>query len=835
MKKQIFLILLLVNAYICAFSQVNDSTQMVDEMELFASDAMMDDLIDEEEGASNYVPGLLHSSRDVYTNNTGYNFSIAWFKPRGIDSKYQTICMNGLMMGNLVTGRAAWSQWGGLNHVIRYPETVLNNNPATFTFGGIAGSTNYTLRPSTFRQQVRATYSLSNKSYNNRVMVTGATGLMKNNWAFTASLSARFGNGISYVKGTHYNGISYFLSAEKKISQAHALALTIFGAYTDRATQGNATQEAYDLVGSHYYNPYWGLQNGEVRASRVKKAHEPVVLLSHFYTPVDKKYTITSTLGSTFGKSTSSVLDWYDVPDPRPDYYRNLPSYQETDDARNAVISQWQNDINVRQIDWDKMYAINQFNKELGKRAQYIQKNYVTDHVQVAGASNIVAQVNNHLKVSGGIDVRGYHQRNYQQIADMLGGLFWIDNNKYAEEEAPNDPDVLYNDLDNKDKQLKVGDKYGYDYALNVFKEKVWVMNKFTYNAVEFHVGANVGATHYWRTGYMRNGLFKDNSKGKSAVENFIDLGLKAGFTYKINGRNYLILNATAASEAPNVTNIFRAPRTNNDYATDDEKINNEKYVSADFSYVMNYPVVKLRLSGYYTKFWDLHKLTTFYHDDYGALVNYSMTGIDQTYMGLEAGIEVKLGDMFSLVAAGNLGEYLYASNPEVTIVADNGYDELGTGKSQQQTVYIKNFHVAGTPQIAGTIGIKFNYDYWWAGINANFFDGFYADINPERRTSAARGTLDANSELYHKIVDQTKMKGQFTLDASLSKSWRIKRYMIGFNVSVTNILNNKNLVTTAWEQYRFDYKGNNVDKFPIKKYYAFGTTFYAGINFTFN
>ena len=49
---------------------------------------------------------------------------------------------------------------------------------------------------------------------------------------------------------------------------------------------------------------------------------------------------------------------------------------------------------------------------------------------------------------------------------------------------------------------------------------------------------------------------------------------------------------------------------------------------------------------------------------------------------------------------------------------------------------------------------------------------------------------------------------------------------------SVTNLLNNKNLVTTAWEQYRFDYTNYNVNKYANKYYYAFGTTFYLGINF---
>ena len=815
------------------FSQKPDSTLQENELELLSGETFGDGFEDEESGASTYIPGLLHSSRDVYTNNTGYTFSIAWFKTRGLDSKYQTISMNGLIMQNLVTGRASYSQWGGLNHVFRYPENILNNNPATFTFGSIGGASNYTVRPSTFRQQIRATYSLSNRSYNNRLMITGATGLMKNNWAFTASLSGRFGNAISYVDGTHYDGISYFLSGEKKINEEHSVVLSAFGAYTDRATQGNAVQEVYNLLETNYYNPNWGLQNGEVRAARIKKTHEPVILLSHYFKPMDKKYTIISTLGSTFGKAKSSSLDWYDVPDPRPDYYRYLPSYQEDTLLQGMIADEWLTDINVRQINWDNIYKVNQYNAAINQRAQYILKDYVNDHVQIAGASNIVAQLTQHLKLSAGIDVRGFKQRNYQQVNDLLGGSYWMDVDKYAEGDSPDNPDVLYNDLDNKDAILGVGDKYGYDYALNVYKQNLWVMNKFSYNVIDFHVGAQIGATQYWRTGFMRNGLFPETSKGNSDVKNFIDLGLKAGITYKINGRNYLIFNASGLSNAPSVTNVFLSPRTHNQYVN---SLNNEKVVSGDLTYMMTYPKVKMRLTGFYTHIFDMSKLTTFYHDDYAALVNYSMTDINQQYMGIEFGIEVKIGEMFYIVGAANIGNYTYTNNPNVTITADNGYDILSADNvSASHTVYFKNFHVAGTPQIAGTLGLKFNHNYWWANLNVNYFDGIYVDMNPERRTTAARGTLDANSDLYHAIADQTKLKGQITVDASLSKSWKVKRYLIGFNVSVSNVLNNKNLVTTAWEQYRFDYKENNVNKFPIKYYYAFGTTFYAGINFTFN
>jgi hypothetical protein len=189
---------------------------------------------------------------------------------------------------------------------------------------------------------------------------------------------------------------------------------------------------------------------------------------------------------------------------------------------------------------------------------------------------------------------------------------------------------------------------------------------------------------------------------------------------------------------------------------------------------------------------------------------------------------------------AGNFGDYRYSNNPSVFTNAENGYDILDAGDADiKQTVYWKNYFVSGSPQVAGTLGLKFNHNYWWVNINANYFDRIFCSINPDRRTVNAVGTLDrtipAEDALYHQIVDQTRLKGQFTLDISVSKSWRIKRYTIGFNINVSNITYNKNLIATAWEAYRFDYRNLNPELFQNKYYYAFGTTFYAGFNFTFN
>jgi len=355
-------------------------------------------------------------------------------------------------------------------------------------------------------------------------------------------------------------------------------------------------------------------------------------------------------------------------------------------------------------------------------------------------------------------------------------------------------------------------------------------MFDFVYSKIDFHLGGQLGASEMWRVGFMKNGRFPENSEGKSEVKAFFEGGAKAGITYKVNGRNYLVLNGQFANNAPGILHSFLAPRIRNTYIED---LQTEKILSADLSYILKYPFVKMRASLYFTQFIDLTKVISFYYDDGNTMLNYALTKMNQRHLGAELGAEIKLTSMFSLILAGNFGDYRYSNNALGTLNAENGYTLLNTGAlDAQEIVYWKNYFVAGSPQIAGTLGLKFNHDYWWVNINANYFDRIFVDVNPIRRVP---NNIDPKEPIFDEIRTQTKYKGQFTLDVSVSKSWRIKRYTIGFNINVTNITNNKNLVTTAWENYRMDFNGLNVDKHAIKNYYAYGTTFFAGFNFTFN
>ena len=149
---------------------------------------------------------------------------------------------------------------------------------------------------------------------------------MKNGWALAATASHSYGS-QGFIKGTYIQANSYFLSVDRKISDNQLLNIVVFGSPQRRGRSTGSVQEMYDLAGSNYYNPNWGYQNGEVRNSREYIIHQPVIMLRHDW-KISSNTNVMTNLGYQFGNYGSTRLDWYDAPDPRPDYYRKLPSYE---------------------------------------------------------------------------------------------------------------------------------------------------------------------------------------------------------------------------------------------------------------------------------------------------------------------------------------------------------------------------------------------------------------------------------------------------------------------------------------------------------------------------
>ncbi|MEI6123362.1 MAG: TonB-dependent receptor [Bacteroidota bacterium] len=777
-----------------------------------------------------YVSGLLHSSNDPFVSISGYTLSAGYFRPRGYDNEYSEVMIGGLALNDPETGRPNFSDWGGLNDATRFKESAYGLNPTRYSFGTIAGTSDIDVRASHQRKQIKASYAYSNRTYTNRVMLTASTGMMKNNWAVTVSASTRQGN-TGYVKGTFYDAWSYFISVEKKINAKHSISFTGFGAPAKRGMQSAATQECYDLLDNNYYNPNWGLQNGEVKNAKVRNSHEPVLLLSHFF-DINDKIKLTTTLGYSFGRTSTTALNWYNAADPRPDYYRYLPSWQTNMDTTvtpypavvTAMGNAWKNSESTNQINWDRLYQINYLSALSGEQTRYIVEERRLDHSQLALASHVNYEINKNVFFSGGLNVDLYKSRNYKVMADMLDGNgyegYWLDVDQFAAQDFPTDTNILQNDLNNPNRIIKKGDVFGYDYDIHINSANLWGLGEFTFNHFDFYVGLNFTGTQFWRNGNMRNGRFSENSYGKSDKFSFLDYAAKAGVTYKLSGRHYFVLNLAYMTMAPTFNDIFLSPRIRNTVVAD---IRTRKIFSGDLSYIVRYPKVTARITAFNTNFWDDTKVMSFYHDDLNTFVDYILVGINKVHQGIELGVEVKLIPVLSLQLAGSIGNYRYTNRPTAYMSVENGSQNDST-----QLIYSKNFYVNGTPQSAGSIGLKFVHPkFWYANLNANLFADNWVDFNPSRRTLEALQGIYPGDARIALITEQQKAykNPQFTLDASVGKSFKIGKVFLGINFSVSNILNNTKMVTSGYEQLRF--REQNVDTFGPKYYYGLGRTYF--------
>ncbi|MEQ1676369.1 MAG: TonB-dependent receptor [Chitinophagaceae bacterium] len=800
------------------------------------------------DGSAQNVSSVLTAGRDPFFSAASFNFSAVRFRIRGYDADLFSTYMNGIPMENLDNGFTPYGLWGGLNDVLRNRDISIGLRYSTFAFGDIGSNTNIDSRASKQRKQTSLSYAYSNRNYNHRIMATHSTGMSKKGWAFTVSGSRRYAD-EGYVPGTYYDGWSYFAAIDKRIGQKHMLSLAGFGAPTKSGRQGSAVMEIQDLAGSHYYNPFWGYQNGKVRNSSVAKSHQPYIILTHDFR-IKNNTSLTTAVGYSFGDRSTTALDWYNSADPRPDYYRYLPSYyRATDPGQAAQLEEaMRNDVNLRQVNWEKLYLANFASNEsiqnangiagntvTGRRSHYIIEERVINTKRLNFNTVLNTRVGDHLDLTFGASYQQQNNNYFKKVDDLLGGEFYVDLNQFAERDYPLNTNANQNDLNRPNRILAVGDRFGYDYDMHINKAAAWGQGVFKFNKVDFFLSGEFSRTQFWREGNVRNGLFPDNSFGKSQVNNFTNFGVKGGITYKLDGRNYFYVNGAYLTKAPFFENVYISPRTR-DFQQNNPV--NTTITTAEAGYIMNGPKLKIRLTGYYSTFEDDYNVLSFYHDDFRNFVNYALSNIDKLHFGGEFGFEAKVAPGLSLSGAAAVGRYYYNSRQEAIITLDNSAADLGT-----ESIFNQNYRVPSTPQEAYNIGLNYRSPkFWYVSLTGNYFDQMWLDFNPIRRTQAAVDGLEPKSDLWNGILDQTKWEEQFTLDFFGGYSWKLPKNMeishkptfLVFNLGVNNILDNKDIITGGFEQLRFDFQERNINKFPPKVYYGYGLNFFASATLRF-
>jgi hypothetical protein len=809
--------------------------------DLFTITLSDDELNDDGSGADN-ISGLLSASQDVFQRAAAFEFSQSFFRVRGLNTDNGTVLMNGIEMNKIFDGRPQWSNWGGLNDVLRGQELSMGLAPSSYTFGGLLGSTNINLRASSYRAGGRVTYSSSNRSYTNRLMATYASGLVDGGWSYAFSIGRRWGD-EGFQDGTFYDANSFFASVEKKINDKHSL--NFVGIYTPnrRGKSSPNTQEVFDLKGTTY-NEYWGWHDGEKRNSRVRRIAEPVLMLNHYW-DISDKTTLNTNVSYQFGELGNSRLDYAGGANPTPAYYQGLPSYflADTDgpDYAGAYLAE-QSFRNGGQVNWNRIYDANLTNNINGDYAAYILYEDRSDDQQFSANTILESSLSDQVTLNAAVNYKRLKSHNFAEIMDMLGS-----NTGYLNVDSF---DQVQFDLRNPNQVVGEGDTFRYNFNIDANVLSSFVQAQFKYNKLDFFLAGSYTATEYQREGLYQSETYADNSYGKGRKLSFTGLGAKGGFTYKFSGKHIFNVNAGYLTKAPTIRNTFTNSRENNAIVGDQSGIDitEEKITSFDANYVFRSSTVKARLTGYYTQMQDANEVSFYFADgisgvDQGtAFVQEILQGIDKSHLGLEFGIEAQVTPTIKLTGVASVGQYTYDNNPNLVLTSSDFVEGLNFGQAN-----LENYRIAAGPQQAASIGFEYrDPNYWWFGTTANFFADTYVDVSPLTRTqnfyldTDGLPFSDYDPDLARELLRQERFDDYMVINAVGGKSWKIGDYYVSLFVSLNNILNQK-FKSGGFEQGRSaNYQslkedaGNPKRVFGPKYWYGRGPTYFLNLNFRF-
>ena len=926
--------------------------------------------LNDDEGKSQSMASASSASQDVFNATISFAWSNARYRGRGYEQIYEQNYIEGISFNSAERGQFNFSAMGGLNDATRYKEVVEGMEASNFTFGSWGKSTNYMQSATNYAQGWKVGLAGTNRNYKGAARATYSSGLMENGWAFTAQLAWRYTPYIDVKgeigEGISYSSIGYFFTAEKQWGKDKRLSLITFGAPTRRGQSSALTQETYDLTnqynkttwGHNNYNPYWGYQDGKVRNSRIVHSYDPTVIAS-FDWKINEQNFLKAGIGYHYSMYSNSALTFYNATDPRPDYYRNLPSFlwdgqldkngdfidktwNGTDwngtslgnggdshygyvgpsidvNTYNTLVDLWTSrDDKATQIDWDALYAANHANNVNNPTgsARYIVERRHNDIQEGMININYRNTAVDNLTITAGLEAKGSQGIHYKTVDDLLGGNQWIDVDPFAERDIKelatnigltqaDIANVKQNDLRHPNDTVKDHGRFGYDYRINMINAKLWAQNEWKWNNVDFYYGLQFTYSSIQRTTDMLNGrawylakLNPDNAwyylsnaaqdvlnttdystlptRLVGTAHHFVDPAFKIGATYKIDGRNQIKVNAMAETKAPLARDAYISPRVHDrateaiyrhDYAgyyaqqygtswLQEYFGASQKIVGGDLTYSFNYPIVRGRVTGFFTQFWNGTELNGYYDDEARTFVNQSITGINRRHCGVEAAAAVKLGTYFTLTGVVSVGDYRYTSNALAITSAENGMaladesdraaNDLNEGPifELRDSVLIKGLRVATGPQVNASLKLSFFHPkMWFADITVNYFDWNFLDYAPARRMKGlftgvrADGSIvngsyidpainaiakdEAGYAMYDKygvpvlnypynlhsaqesLVDGNVLN-RFLVDVSIGKLIYLKnRQSISINLTVNNVLNNTHFKTGGYQQAR--------------------------------
>lgn len=769
---------------------------------------------------------VLIESKDFVARQIQFKLQPLGFKERGYDYKDNTTFINQLPIKSISYGSFSGYFTNSITDIFRNAEQTTGLDIGKKVNSGLSSSTNFDLLPQTFRKHQKVSYAITNQLSNHRIGYTFANPTLPYNFSLVFSTSLRYtpvNHYLSPTAGMPYQSLGYALLLGKSFTEKHQLSISVVGSYLRKGLKNGVVSEIPEILDNKDYNPNWGMFEGLERTAKLQNTHVLFVQGNYLYTIDDRQHLQINTGMEIPVENYRTNLDWYQVSDPRPNYYRYLPSYFNFKEEQTARTNLWQSDITVSQINWNKLYDVN---RELNllhqdKQAYYYQ---FAEHKkqfskQVAFYHEIHWKKNlwNIMLISGG-NFNAYQEKNYKTVIDPLGADYILNIDKYVNN--PESLDGQY-DIDNMNRKVRIGELLGTQYDFlqtdyNIFQN----IHTRRGHRLQINGSWSVGQTFYRRYGHLKDGKFPNSSKGYSHLMSLMGSKVKLSAQYQFSMLHLCNIKFYYAISPPLYQNIYLFP----EYSNLTTKLQPEYHFSTEANYYLTLQDFKLKLTTYCSLIRNSTSIRGFF-DYIETQYRYNaLFGVNKIHYGIEAGIQYDFNNSWSLESLLCAGNYKYDNNPQLLSYSNNGIN-IG----QQQTTFLKNMMLGGKSKYGGSITIthKFPFHILGAAISAslsnNWTNGNYVDIDVNSRSEYTQNYFISNEQetALSKLRQQEKLPTIYTFDFSANFTWFFKQKgMFGLILMAQNLHNYK-FIVSGYEDTHID--TTSFSRFPSRYSYHQG------------
>ena len=164
------------------------------------------------------------------------------------------------------------------------------------------------------------------------------------------------------------------------------------------------------------------------------------------------------------------------------------------------------------------------------------------------------------MDIDVGINYKNLNSHNYANSIDLLGGSYYLDVDSYRR------GDEAQNDLNQPDRIITEDEAFKYNFEINSESVNLFSNIEFNYKKLSLNITPKLNYYTIQRDGKFQNGVYPENSYGKSEKKEFLNGSVKSNLEYKITGRHIIRLSGAYISRPPTVRNSFSNSRENNNF-----------------------------------------------------------------------------------------------------------------------------------------------------------------------------------------------------------------------------------------------------------------------------